>query len=336
MPYLSVLRAKAVAVVSILLCAWTCACAEPIATPIQISTQFHTGDRYMHVRLLGTVRLVNTPLHGFAASELSGIAWDEDEQVLYAVSDAGHLVHLRPQFDGDILSGTELVATYPLLNENGTWLGKHLRDAEGLAIRKSANSTSGDSELLISFEGKPRVSVYRPTGNYVGEEPLPKALRRKEDYAGTNSQLEAVTLHPVVGMILAPQRRLKSSPKAIQGLYDAAGRVWTFPSLERHNCAIVGLETTPAGDVLVLERRYKNVFSPVVFAVRRVHLDPARQPDGGAVIAEDVMRMDNTEGWMVDNFEGIARHRESHYFLVSDDNNSALQSTLLMYFEIIE
>jgi hypothetical protein len=39
---------------------------------------------------------------------------------------------------------------------------------------------------------------------------------------------------------------------------------------------------------------------------------------------------------MVDNFEGIAHHRDNRYFLVSDDNNSALQSTVLVYFEILD
>ena len=44
---------------------------------------------------------------------------------------------------------------------------------------------------------------------------------------------------------------------------------------------------------------------------------------------------DTSQGWLLDNFEGLARHREQRFFMVSDDNRSALQSTLLVYFELL-
>ncbi|MGQ0658126.1 MAG: esterase-like activity of phytase family protein, partial [Chromatiales bacterium] len=127
-----------------------------------------------------------------------------------------------------------------------------------------------------------------------------------------------------------------SAPRNLHGLYDETGRVWTFPAIDPVDSSLVGLETAPDGSVLILERRYRNVFSPVVIALRRVRLDPARLPHGGAVMPEELARFDNAEGWMLDNFEGIARHRGNHYFLVSDDNNSAMQSTVLLYFEITD
>jgi hypothetical protein len=99
---------------------------------------------------------------------------------------------------------------------------------------------------------------------------------------------------------------------------------------------LVDLASAPQGGLLVLERRYRNVFSPVIFAIRRLRADPARQPNGGAVAVEDLAILDNTRGWSVDNFEGLAHHRDNRYFMVSDDNNSALQSTLLLYFELVE
>ncbi len=43
--------------------------------------------------------------------------------------------------------------------------------------------------------------------------------------------------------------------------------------------------------------------------------------------------LDSSQGWSVDNFEGLARHRGLKFFMVSDNNFSALQKTLLVYFE---
>lgn len=310
--------------------------AEPIAEPVEISATHRAGDRYAGVRLLGALRLRNTPVDGFPATELSGATWDEDEGLLYAVSDAGHLMHLRPQFTAEVLTDMEYVAAFPLRDEDGATLSKESRDAEGLAIRDDNNGRPGDAELVVSFEGEPRLAVYRPDGRWIRVAPLPAELRRKKNFIGDNSQLEAVTVTPSLGIVVAPQKPLRSMPLDRHALYDEAGRMWMFPAIDPVDSSLVGMETAADGSIIVLERRYKNVFSPLLFALRRLSLDPARQPHGGAVIAEEIVRFDNTEGWMIDNFEGIARHRGNRYFLVSDDNNSAVQSTLVVYLEIGE
>ncbi|MGQ0658731.1 MAG: esterase-like activity of phytase family protein, partial [Chromatiales bacterium] len=223
---------------------------EPIGAPVEISDRYHAGDRFMRVRLLGTVRLRNTPVAGFAASELSGIAWDEDERTLYAVSDAGHVVHLRPHFAGEVLTGTDLLATYPLRDEEGFVLREQFRDAEGLAIRHGDNDKPGDAELVVSFERRPRLAVYRADGTWIRSAPVPEVLHRRKHYAGDNSQLEAVTWTESVGIVVAPQKPLKSAPRNLHGLYDETGRVWTFPAIDPVDSSLVGLETAPDGSVL--------------------------------------------------------------------------------------
>lgn len=310
--------------------------AESIAESVEISATHRTGDRYAGVRLLGALRLRSTPVDGFPATELSGAAWDEDKGLLYAVSDAGHIMHLRPQFTAEVLIGMEYVAAFPLRDEGGAILKKESRDAEGLAIRDNNDGRPGGAELVVSFEGEPRLAVYRPDGHWIRDAALPARLRRKKNFAGGNSQLEAVAVTPSLGVVVAPQKPLRSMPPDRHALYDEAGRMWTFPAIDPVDSSLVGMETTADDSIIVLERRYKNVFSPLLFALRRLSLDPARQPGGGAVIAEEIVRFDNTEGWMIDNFEGIARHRGDRYFLVSDDNNSAVQSTLVVYLEIGE
>ena len=46
--------------------------------------------------------------------------------------------------------------------------------------------------------------------------------------------------------------------------------------------------------------------------------------------------IDSSVGWRIDNFEGLARHRGLRFFLVSDDNENALQTTILLYLEIVD
>jgi len=306
--------------------------AESIAEPVEISDRYRAGDRYAGVRLLGALRLHSTPVNGLPATELSGAAWDEHGGVLYAVSDAGHIAHLRPRFTAEMLTGMEYVAAFPLRDQEGAVLREKSSDAEGLAIIRSG-AAPGETELAVSFEGEPRVEVYRPDGRWIRTAPLPEKLRRKKNFVGGNSQLEAVAVTPSLGLVVAPQKPLRSMLADRHALYDEAGRAWIFPAIDADDSSLVGMEAAPDGSIIVLERRYRNVFSPLLFVLRRLSLDPARQPRGGPVIPAEIVRFDNTRGWNIDNFEGIARHRGNRYFLVSDDNNSAMQSTLVVYLE---
>jgi len=45
--------------------------------------------------------------------------------------------------------------------------------------------------------------------------------------------------------------------------------------------------------------------------------------------------LDNTKGWLLDNFEGLTQHQGRYFFMVSDNNDNRLQRTLLTYFEIL-
>jgi hypothetical protein len=289
----------------------------------------------MQVRLLGTLHLSNTPINGLAATELSGLAWDEDEQILYAVSDAGYLVHLRPVFAQDRLVNVELIAAYPLLNDDGRPLRHLFTDAEGLAIEHGGNGRKGDTTLLISFEGKPRIDRHTPTGQFIGHVELPIALRHEKDFRCRNCQLESIALDSTLGLVTAPQLPLKTARHEVHSIYDEHSRIWTFPPITPDHCSLVDLTSMGDGHLLALERHYRNVFLPIVFALRRLSFDP-HSSTGGALEVEDLATFNNTDGWSVDNFEGLTRYRGNRYFMVSDDNNSALQSTLLVYFEILD
>jgi hypothetical protein len=308
--------------------------AVEIGRSFSLSESYTTGDVYMGIRLLGVLKLKGRTVNGLKLQELSGLAWDADQNILYAVSDDGFIVHLRPTFSEGVLSGIDLVAAHLLRDAAGRPCEETMTDAEGLVARAARNGTPGDTELVVSFERRPRISVFRPDGELVRDITLPSSLRDIEGYSGDNHELEALTEHQHFGLITAPERPLKAADPFRFTLYSLDGKEWTYPPLDAEYSTLAGLESMPDGDLLVLERRFSSIFKPVIFALRRMSLPrDGENPDRPV---REVVHFDTSKGWAVDNFEAIARHEGNRYFMVSDDNDSMLQKTLLLYFEILE
>jgi hypothetical protein len=92
---------------------------------------------------------------------------------------------------------------------------------------------------------------------------------------------------------------------------------------------------TPAGDLLLLERSFSRL-KGVGMRIRRVPLaevKPGATVDGPALIEADM-------GFQIDNMEGLSVHRAADgalvLTLISDDNFSFIQRTLLLQFTLAE
>jgi hypothetical protein len=276
----------------------------------------------------GAVRLHGASAAGEPIHELSALAWDADEERLYAVSDRGYLAHLRPRFVDGRLAGIEHLATHVLRDPGGQRLAPELRDAEGLVARGARNGRRGDTELVVAFERTPRLMRYTPDGSPRGSEALPRELGEARHYRDRNSQLEGLTDSAAHGLVMVPERPLRNVPDAHVTLYAQDGHRWHFTPFDPAHAAMVALETTPAGDLLVLERRLRSIFQPIVFVLYRVTLT------AGAAAARELARFDNSAGWAVDNFEGLTWYAGSRYLMVSDDNGNPLQATILVCLDL--
>jgi len=313
----------------------TVGCATSFSRQVSFSSRYQPGDTYMGIRLHGTLVLENVEINGLKLNELSGLAWDEDEDLLYAVSDNGVLFHLRLVITKNTLTKAVLLSAYQLETDKGELLA--LRDSEGLAIMKGNNSVNGDSELLISFERKPRIARFTPKGELLGDYTLPVALQDIKNYYEPNKALEAVTIHPRFGILSTPEWPLKGQKTRdfLPGEYEHSifaldgNKQWQIPAYPALNSAVVALEALDDGSVLVLERAFVSIFQPFIISLRRVWLSD----DSSEV--EQVAVFDSTKGWQVDNFEGLTHHRENFFFMASDDNNRNLQRTLLSYWEFV-
>lgn len=304
-----------------------------IGKHMEMSRQYQTGDEFMGIRLLGTLDLSGLPIKGMAAHELSGLAWDEDDQILYAVSDKGYLVHLRPIFVKNILKNIELLDAYYLLNKEGKKVSKP--DSEGLDIINGDNGIKGDAELIVSFELKPRIYRYTTKGKFLEKYKLPKTLNKINDYDYKNAALESFIIHPQLGYLTAPQMPLKKAQKNLRSIHDLKGKSWQFKPQDEEHSSITDLEITEDGSVLILERRYSNILAPIQSIIRKIKLNKSDE-NNKVLPTETVALFESSKGWNIDNFEGLTHHKDKKYFMVSDDNNNLFQRTILVYFELLE
>jgi len=303
------------------------------AKPVPLADHVPIGARVGRVRFLGMLAVPRATIHGIRFSQLSDLAWDEDDQVLYALSDKGALFHLRPVFSDGVLVDVRLLRAVPLRElDAGEPLKRKRTDAEGLAILRGHNGRPNDAELIVSFERVPRILRYRPDGRAIAEYRLPAPLRDPDAYQDANLMLEAVCFDPGFGVLTVPQAPLRNETRGMNRIYSLTGKSWLYP-VDNDN-RVVGLSCRGNGEMLILERDYGPLFWRSLVALKRVSLSEANA--GTALAAETLVTLDSRQGFQIDNFEGIAHHRDNRFFLVSDDNDLFIQRTLLMYLELLD
>jgi len=287
-------------------------------------------ERIGKVRLLGALELPSRTVNGVRFSGLSSLAWNEDDNLLYAMTDHGALFHLHPIFhkgrlvDITLQHAAKLID--PLTRKPVKW---RRSDAEGMDILNGRNDRKGDAELIVSFEGEPRIARYRPDGRFIADVPLSDHLSNIQNYQ-YNKMLEAVCLHPREGVLTAPEEPLNGET-GIARLYRADGRSWR---LAPGRGGIVALECLPEGDVLIMERDFSTLALNWIITLRRLHL-PAGTPPDTLLTVENIAVLDSNQNVRIDNFEGLTHHRGNRFFMVSDDNDVFVQRTLLVYFELL-
>ncbi|MCP4698369.1 MAG: esterase-like activity of phytase family protein [Gammaproteobacteria bacterium] len=307
------------------------ACTDLMVRKVRLSSQHRPGETYMGIRLHGTLRLSSDEIGGLKTGGLSDLAWDEDERLLYAVSDIGNIFHLRPVIADNTLVDVQMIKALPLRDERGRPLGnrRKMRDAEGLSAVNTRNGTTGDTELLISFERVPRIARYTPGGKFISLYVLPKPLQDVKNYRGGNHALEAVAIHPRFGILTASEYPLRGEDT--YSIYSLNGKRWDVSAYPAPNSALTALETLEDGSLLMLERAFVSVAKPFIVSLRRIWLPRQNTPP----LFRQAALFDDTKGWQLDNFEGLARHRKTFFFMISDDNINPLQQTLLSYFELL-
>ena len=301
------------------------------ALPYVLHQGLAPGDTHMGVRLLGAVELPRTRVDGIELVELSGLGYDADNDIVYVLSDRGALFQMRLVLSDGALVGVDLLEAHALRDAAGGVLSGSAADAEGLAVLEGRNGRVDDTVLLVSFERQPRLAEYQPNGHLLQERGLPPGLDPRR-FASINRGLEAITIAADGLYRVAPERPLHGDPPDRIALFAEDGRHWSYP-LANANSALVAMEMLDDGRMLVLERDFERL---VLRLVTRLRIASGFEREGGTLVVRDIADFDTHDGWRVDNFEGLTRLSGERYLMVSDDNESVLQRTLLVMFELID
>lgn len=298
-----------------------------IANRVSITPNQLEPSENKNFKILGILQLESQINSEYRLAETSGLAWDHDQQSLILLSDRGYFIHTKPIFKKGTLIDLDFLSYHQLLDSNNKKLKNKSTDSEGLALLNSKNNLKNDTELLISFERKPRIIKYTTDGKYISKQALNNDLNNIKNYKSENKALEAITLHDQFNIITGPERPLDNNSNSLS-LHNLQNKKWLFkPDNEKHG-SLVGLTTLPNNRIIALERIFSNIFTGVSHAIHLITLNE------DSIEQKVLFRTRPEEAYLNENFEGISWHEENRFFMISDDNDNPFQRTLLMYFEI--
>lgn len=254
---------------------------------------------------------------------LSDLVVSSDGRSLSAVSDEGHFLTARPVYDRrGFLSGLEDAVLHEMRDTRGKPLeGKKQQDAESLV-------QMDDGSFIVGFERWHRLWRY-PTGPDRPAEPV--APPRDLDRAPSNGGIE--TLVRLSGDRLLALTEEKVKDGVLEGWLRQGSRWEDVGYRLEGDLRPSGGCRLPSGDVMLLERS----FTPATGVIARLVRVAAASIAPGAVLEGSVIAS-LRRPLTVDNFEGLSCRAgepgETLLYLVSDDNFSADQRTLLLMFAL--
>ena len=273
------------------------------------------------VHWCGALNLSDSAIQGARVGGLSDLAYDDRTHTLYLLSDRGYLFQGRLSFDdNNHLTGLNLDRAYPLTDIDGKPLTTGQADAEGMAL---VSRLHGGKALLIGLELNDRLQLFSLEGRALGPPIRPDALE------GTryNGGLEAVTYHPDYGVISGLERPPSGMPARTTRLFDLQGHLWRYQLADISGSSLTAL--APLGhDLLAIERAFAPP-RPLAISLRRIHLEP-----DGNTTTSSLATLYSSEGWLLDNFEGLTRIGANRYLMISDDNFSRWQASLLTCMDV--
>jgi len=134
-------------------------------------------------------------------------------------------------------------------------------------------------------------------------------------------------------VLVGTETPLRHDPDGQIRLFRLNGRFWRYPLSPAPNSALVAMEALPDGSLLTLERAFVAPLRPLIISLRRVMLPEVDTAEPLPVM--DVAVFNSSQGWLLDNFEGLTRYRGQRFFMVSDDNCKFWQATLLVEFALL-
>lgn len=266
----------------------------------------------------------------------SGLALDADGRRLVAVSDAGLWLTGTLDYDGSRIAGLGSARIGSLVGPDGKPLAG-IKETDAEALTPAAPGPLGAS-VYVAFERHHRVGLFPVEADGLGPAKRYIALPKDVRAAKSNSGLEGLAViqaGPLKGTLVAFTESLTDRAGNHRG-WLIGGRSPGAITLKRlDDFSVTDLAGLPDGGLLVLERHFTWA-TGVRMRIRRI---AARDIRPGAQLEGEVL-IEAGPALQIDNMEAIATHRgprgETVITLLSDDNYSPLQRTLLLQFRLDE
>jgi hypothetical protein len=312
------------------------AVAEPVAIEVRARPipAFEPGDR-ARVRF-GSLQyrsglVLTSPHRGFGG--LSGIRLDAKGERFIAISDQGVWFTGTIRYKGQEMVGLDDVEAAPMLGPDGRPITERRfwYDSESLALDGSLVYVGLERvNQLLRFDFSKGFTRARAEVL-----PLPPAAKKLPFNKGLEGLVMVPKGLPLAGTLIALSERGLDHDGNLIAFLIGGPSPGQFSLRRTENFDVSDAVLLPSGELLILERKF-SWFTGVNIRIRTIPLKsiaPNALVDGPVLFSADL-------GHEIDNMEGIDAHvaasGETVLTLVSDDNFSLLQRTLLLQFTLVE
>jgi hypothetical protein len=274
--------------------------------------------------------ILTSRFRGFGG--LSGLRLDAKGERFIAISDKGSWFTGRIVYRGREMTGLEDVEAAPMLGPDGRPItARNWYDSESIALDGSL--------VYIGLERVNQVLRYDFSKGFtrsIGEVvPLPPAARKLPRNKGLEGLVMVPKGLPLAGTLIALSERGLDSEGNLIAFLIGGRTPGQFAVRRTDDFDISDAVLLPSRELLLLERKF-SWLGGLAIRIRSIALAsiaPGAVVDGPAIFNADL-------GNEVDNMEGIDAHvtpeGDTVLTMVSDDNFSPLQRTLLLQFTVVE
>lgn len=298
------------------------------ARPLEVFDPRDSRRRFGALEFRGGL-VLSSPYAEFGG--LSAFRLARDGQRFLALTDDGRWLRGRLVHDGQRPIGITDAEMAPILGPSGQPLGaRRWHDTEAIA--------EDGGTIYVGIERVNQILRFdfgRHGFTARGQPiPVPPGVKRLPYNAGLEALVFVPKGLPLAGTLIAISERGLDEAGQLKAFLIGGPVPGEFAIRRSDDFDITDAALLPGGDLLVLERRF-SIMRGVAMRIRRIALaaiKPGALVDGPVLILADM-------GYQIDNMEGLAVHRsggETVLTIVSDDNFSPLQRTLLLQFTLVE
>lgn len=304
-------------------------------TPIVVEAKPLAGfaNRDSNLRRFGSLEfrgglVLSSPSSDFGG--ISSIRLERDGKRFLAINDKGRWLRGRVEYDGDRPVRLADVEIAPILGADGKPMSRRYYDSESLA-ESGGTVWVGYERVHQIFRFDYGKHGLLARGQAVK---MPPEAKKMPSNRGIEGLLAVPPGFPLGGSLIAFSEKFLDDKGNIRAfILGKTPGEFTVKRIGEFDITDAAL--TPKGDALILERS----FSFLRGAGMRIRRFPLGAIQPGALVDGEVL-IEVDWSYQIDNMEGLSVHAgangETVLTIVSDDNFSTWQRTLLLQFTLVE